>query len=198
MKGRLVIVYEGAREEIKEVEKISTVTTKMKCSQSRLCEMMDAYDKLVFSICYKITGDYFTAEDLAQETFLTAYQKYETFDGQNEKAWLCRIATNKSIDYIRSAGQRIVPTQDSFFEMLTEPKESPEELCIEQEIKNRLCEYCNKLKPPYDEIAREYYLKEMTAAQIAEKKQVNLKTVQTQIYRARSMLQKLYGKEEGK
>lgn len=172
--------------------------TKLKCSQSRLCEMMDAYEKLVFSICYKITGDYFTAEDLAQETFLTVYQKYETFDGQNEKAWVCRIATNKSIDYIRSAGQRIVPTQDAFFEMITEKKESPEELCIEQEIKNNLYKYCKELKPPYDEIARAYYLEEMTAAQIAKKKQMNVKSVQTQIYRARSMLQKLYGKEEGR
>lgn len=160
--------------------------------------MMNAYEKLVFSICYKITGDYFTAEDLAQETFLTAYQKYETFDGQNEKAWICRIATNKSIDYIRSAGVRMVPTQDAFFEIITEQKETPEELCIEKEIKNKLYEYCNKLKPPYDEIAREYYLEEMTAAQIAQKKQMNLKSVQTQIYRARSMLQKLYGKEEGR
>lgn len=160
--------------------------------------MMDAYGKLVFSICYKITGDYFTAEDLAQETFLSAYQKYETFDGNNEKAWLCRIATNKSIDYIRSAGQRVIPTQDDFFAMITEQKENPEEVCIEQEAKSRLYEYCNKLKPPYDEIAKEYYLEERTAAQIAQKKQMNLKSVQTQIYRARSMLQKLYGKEEGR
>lgn len=174
------------------------MTTKTKCSQSRLCELMDAYEKLVFSICYKITGDYFTAEDLAQETFLTVYQKYETFDGQNEKAWICRIATNKSIDYIRSAGQRMVPTQDAFFELITEKKENPEELCIEQEIKNNLTKYCDELKPPYDEIAREYYLEEMTAAQIAKKKQMNVKSVQTQIYRARSMLQKLYGKEEGR
>lgn len=174
------------------------MTTKTKCSQSRLCELMDAYEKLVFSICYKITGDYFTAEDLAQETFLTVYQKYETFDGQNEKAWICRIATNKSIDYIRSAGQRVVPTQDAFFELITEKKENPEELCIEQEIKNNLTKYCDELKPPYDEIAREYYLEEMTAAQIAKKKQMNVKSVQTQIYRARSMLQKLYGKEEGR
>lgn len=174
------------------------MTTKIKCSQSRLCELMDAYEKLVFSICYKITGDYFTAEDLAQETFLTVYQKYETFDGQNEKAWICRIATNKSIDYIRSAGQRMVPTQDAFFELITEKKENPEELCIEQEIKNNLTKYCDELKPPYDEIARGYYLEEMTAAQIAKKKQMNVKSVQTQIYRARSMLQKLYGKEEGR
>lgn len=177
------------------MEKISTVTTK-KCSQSRLCEMIDAYEKLVFSICYKITGDYFTAEDITQETFLAAYRKYETFDGQNEKAWICRIATNKSIDYIRSSNQRSVPTEDDFFGSIRGDTKTPEEVCMEKEIKGQLEQYCNKLKPPYDEIAREYYLEEMTAAQIAKKRGVNLKTVQTQIYRARSKLQKLYRKED--
>lgn len=180
----------------KEVGEISVVKNKTACTESRLCELMDTYDKLIFSVCYKITGDYFTAEDLTQETFLAAYQKYETFDGVNEKAWLCRIATNKSIDYMRSAKQKMVPTQDSFFETITEKKETVEELYIEEEIKQKLSECCKKLKPPYDEIAREYYLEELTALQIARKKQMNLKSVQTQIYRARSMLQKLYGKEK--
>ena len=40
------------------------------CTEKRLAELIDTYDKLVFSICYKLTGDYFTAEDLTQETSL--------------------------------------------------------------------------------------------------------------------------------
>lgn len=84
------------------------------CTESRLADLIDMYDKLVFSICYKLTGDYFTAEDLTQETFLSAFQKYETFDGENEKAWICRIATNKSIDFLRSASRRSVPVEDTF------------------------------------------------------------------------------------
>ncbi len=80
------------------------------CTESRLEELIDTYDKLIFSICYKLTGDYFISEDLMQETFLAAFQKYDTFDGANEKAWICRIATNKSIDYLRSASSRSVPT----------------------------------------------------------------------------------------
>ena len=74
--------------------KISTAVKVSACTESRLEELIDSYEKLVFSICYKTTGDYFAAEDLAQETFLAAFQKYDTFDGANEKAWICRIATN--------------------------------------------------------------------------------------------------------
>lgn len=166
-----------------------------KCSESRLSELIDLYEKLVFSICYKITGDYFIAEDLTQETFLSVFQKYDTFDGGNEKAWICRIATNKSIDYVRSAGHKGVPTEDDFFEGITEKRGSPEELCMEEEIKRGLKVSCESLKPPYDEIAKDYYLKEMSAVQIAKKRNANLKTIQTQIYRARDMLRKIYGRE---
>lgn len=158
--------------------------------------MIDSYEKLVFSICYKTTGDYFAAEDLTQETFLAAFQKYETFDGANEKAWICRIASNKSIDYLRSASRRNVPTEDSFFEMEVEKGGSPEEICMEDEIKGQLEKYCNELKPPYNEVAKAYYLKEQSTGEIALKLGQNVKTIQTQIYRAREMLRKRYRKEE--
>lgn len=67
---------------------------------------------------------------------------------------------------------------------------------MEEEVKNELLLKCGRLKPPYDEIAREYYLEEMSAAEIAAKRKTNIKTIQTQIYRARDMLRKLYRKGE--
>ena len=172
------------------------MVTMTKCSESRLTELIDTYGKLVFSICYKITGDYFTAEDNTQETFLTVFQKYETFDGSNEKAWICRIATNKSIDFLRSAGRKGVPTEDAFFEGVVEQRGSPEDLCLEEEIKENLEKRCKSLKPPYDEIARDYYLLEKSVPEIAAERKMNGKSIQTQVYRARNMLRKLYGKEE--
>jgi len=178
------------------VEKISTVEKPTACTEDRLEELIDSYDKLVFSICYKLTGDYFAAEDLAQETFLSAFQKYETFDGVNEKAWICRIATNKSIDYLRSASRRTVPTEDAFFETAAENKGSPEDICLEDEIKEELKKHCRELKPPYNEVARAYYLEEQSPKEIALRLGQNVKTIQTQIYRAREMLRKIYGKEE--
>lgn len=166
------------------------------CTESRLAQLLETYDKLVFSICYKLTGDYFTAEDLTQETFLSAFQKYDSFDGENEKAWICRIATNKSIDYLRSASRRSVPVEDSFFALTAEQRGSPEEVCLEEEIKNQLAQRCNDLKPPYNEVARDYYLRELSPKEIAARQGKSVKTIQTQIYRARQMLKKVYGKEE--
>lgn len=178
------------------VGKISAVVKEAACTEEKLSELIDAYDKLVFSICYKLTGDYFMAEDLMQETFLSAFQKYNTFDGANEKAWICRIATNKSIDYMRSAGRRSVPTEDAFFELAVEQRGSPEDICMEEEIKGGLAEKLSGLKPPYNEVAKAYYLEERSPKEIARRYGRSVKTIQTQIYRAREMLKKIYGKEE--
>lgn len=41
------------------------------------------------------------AKDLLQDTFLKAYQKYDTFNQDYEKAWLFRIARNTTIDFFR-------------------------------------------------------------------------------------------------
>ncbi len=178
------------------MEGISTIVKSDACTKEKLAALIDTYDKLVFSICYKLTGDYFAAEDLMQETFLSAFQKYDTFDGTNEKAWICRIATNKSIDYLRSASHRNVPTEDTFFETAVEKRGSPEDICIEEEVKTRLVMWCDKLRPPYGEVAKDYYLRELSAKEIAKKRGQSVKTIQTQIYRAREMLKKAYGKEE--
>ena len=174
----------------------------MECKQSReeqLSALIDSYGNLVFSICYKMTSDYFASEDLSQETFLSAYKHLSEFDGQYEKAWICRIATNKCLDYLNSAGRRMIPTEDAGLEdsWMPDARGTPESICLEDEVKATLLARCQSLKPPYVEIAKAYYYDEMDAGEIALQRGMKLKTVQTQIYRARSMLRKLYGKEKG-
>ncbi len=174
----------------------------MESNQSReeqLSALIDSYGNLVFSICYKMTSDYFASEDLAQETFLSAYRHLPEFDGQYEKAWVCRIATNKCLDYLHSAGRRMVPMEDVGVDNSRAPdvRGTPESICLEDEVRAILLARCRSLKPPYDEIAKAYYYDELDAGEIAMQRGMKLKTVQTQIYRARSMLRKLYGKEKG-
>ena len=64
------------------------------------------------------------------------------------------------------------------------------------QLKERLAEKVGSLKPPYNEVARAYYLEERSPKEIAVRYGRSVKTVQTQIYRAREMLKKIYGKEE--
>lgn len=169
--------------------------------EEQLSALIDSYQHLVFSICYKMTADYFTSEDLTQETFLSAYSHLKDFDGKHEKAWLCRIATNKCLDYLQSAGRRSIPTEDAGLEEGMGRGETyentPERACLEEEVRETLLARCRSLKPPYDEIARAYYYDELDVNEIAAARGMKVKTVQTQVYRARSMLRRMYGKEKG-
>lgn len=156
--------------------------------------LIDTYQNLIYSICFKIVRDYFDAEDLAQETFLSAYKHLDTFDRQFEKAWLCRIATNKCLDFLKRADRQSIPTEDEYFVTQTNQAPSPEENALEQEAKRQLSERCSNLKSPYREVALDYFYHEIPAAEIAMNTGKNVKTVQTQIYRARALLQKAYRK----
>ncbi|MDE5718763.1 MAG: sigma-70 family RNA polymerase sigma factor, partial [Lachnospiraceae bacterium] len=176
--------------------------------EEQLSALIDSYQHLVFSICYKMTADYFASEDLTQETFLSVYRHLGEFDGRYEKAWVCRIATNKCLDYLQSAGRRSIPTEDLGFQSARGPDEgtpsgkgagavgesmaavqqTPESIWLEKEVRATLLSRCRSLKPPYDEIAKAYYYDELDAGEIARQRGAKKKTIQTQIYRARSML----------
>lgn len=116
------------------------------------------------------------------------------FDGSNERAWLCKIATNKSLDHLKRAGRKSVPTEDEYFTAIAAPG-SLENDYLEKEVHDRLYNCCCKLKSPYKEVAIDYYYHEMDIQEIVKKTGKNIKTLQTQIYRAKGMLRKLYGKE---
>lgn len=167
-------------------------------SQEFLSNLIEKYQNLVFSICYKITKDYFAAEDLTQETFLSAFQHKDSFDGRNEKAWIARIATNKSIDYINQAGRRMVPTEDADMEQYKSKLGRPEAEMLESDFRQNLKKNCESLSPPYNEIAYLYFYEEKKPKEIAEVFQKNVKTIQTQIYRARNTLRKIYDKERSR
>lgn len=64
-------------------------------------------------------------------------------------------------------------------------------------MKERLYDVCKSLKSPYAEVAVDYFYQELSVVEIAQKLQRNEKTVQTQIYRSKAMLKKLYERSEG-
>lgn len=164
-------------------------------AEFHLTTLIDQYQNLIFSVCYKLTQDYFAAQDLTQDTFLSAFEHAEDFHGGNEKAWLCRIASNKSIDYLRQAGRRSIPTEDEKMPEIPSTAGCPEHETLEKEVRSTLLRNCRSLNPPYDEIAYLYFYEEKKPAEIAAIQDKKLKTVQTQIYRARTLMRTLYQNE---
>lgn len=68
-------------------------------------ELYRSYKPLLFSLAYRMLGSVMDAEDIVHEAFLAINGK-EWDDGENIKAYLCKIVTNRCIDRLRSAAYK--------------------------------------------------------------------------------------------
>ena len=70
-------------------------------------DMTDRYRRELQLHIYRIVGSTQDAEDLLQETLLAAWRGLEQFEGRaSVRAWLYRIATNRSLDALRASRRR--------------------------------------------------------------------------------------------
>ncbi len=70
-------------------------------------ELYERYYSRVYRLAYGMTGRHDSAEDLAQEVFIRAYQKIGLFSGQSSySTWFYRLALNHCLNHCRSARRR--------------------------------------------------------------------------------------------
>ncbi len=162
--------------------------------KERLSNLINEYQNLIFTICYRFTSDYFASEDLTQDTFLSAYAHMSEIEVGKEKYYLARVANNKCIDYLRKRKHETIQSDEDFSAIPADLPDIHEKL-EEEDVREELKQKCRKLKDPYGEVAYRYYYLEQTPEIIAADLKKKTATIKTQLYRARDMLRKLYGKE---
>ena len=151
--------------------------------------MMLQYEKLVYTVCLRLVRDEHTAQDLAQETFLSAWLHRESCPPDAQKAWLCRIAVNKAKDHLKSAYVRHTHVTELSDGMLLPAQH---ESLAQQCETHFACRAAQKsiwaLPEPYHTVSVLYFLQGYAVEDIARTLGRMPKTVHTQLYRAKRKL----------
>jgi len=164
--------------------------------------VVEQYQKLVYTICYQMVHDHYEAQNLSQETFLSAFTHIDSCREEDMKPWLCRIASNKAKDHLKSAYVRRVQLAREDEEaqesgagpgkaMAVPLESSPEELLVSADGAESIREMIRSLHEPYLKVSVLYFLEEKDVEEIAQTLGRPRKTVQTQLYRAKLALQKM-------
>ena len=96
--------------------------------ENAFAALFNANKTKVYSLCLRMTSNVSEAEDLTQETFLTAFRKLGTFRGDSAlSTWLHRVAVNTVLMHFRKRGQRLVSVPLSDDQDISTPKRDPGE-----------------------------------------------------------------------
>jgi len=152
------------------------------------------YQNLIFSIANSIVKNEQTAKDITQDSFIKAYRYIQNRHIDNFKNFICRIASNQSIDYIRREST-LQDKIDCLSAISISTESSAEEAYIKKEENLKLHTKIQDLPEKYREILTRYYFKDQSYAQIADECGIRVKTVETRLYRAKKQLKKTMEEE---
>lgn len=151
------------------------------------------YERLVYTVCYRLVQDEATAEDLMQEAFLAAYTHRDSCPAGFERQWLARIAANKAKDHLQSAYSRhtLLPGDDAIPPGLSPPAE---DLAVSRSETAAITEIIQNLREPYRQVCILHFLKQCTPEETALRLERPVKTVRTQISRGKLQIQEQWNR----
>lgn len=162
-------------------------------------QFMRNYQNMVFTTALRLTGNEAEAQDIAQEVFLKAYERFaELQHSPTVGGWLKTVATNLSLNHITRYRRRW-----SFFsELVTDDSEqnqpgydipAPEmtgEYMNEADTRKVLEEALAKLPPAQRVPLVLYHFEDKSYEEIAAMLRISLSKVKTDIFRGREALKK--------
>ena len=159
-----------------------------------LGELVDSYQKRIMSAAYKITGNWHSAQDIAQEVFITLMEKIDTFDPERSFfSWIYRIAVNRSIDYLRQQGrEQMILNQGAFHPAVSE---TSEELMIKSEMRKKVQKILNRIPLQYRIVLVLRDIEGISTMRIAEILDLVPATARWRIFQARKLFREIWEKE---
>jgi len=172
-------------------------------------ELVNRFQRPVFSIIYRMVRDREKAEDLAQETFVRTFNNLDRYDRSYKfSSWLFKIAYNLTVDHLR---RKVIKTisihgspdavtadqQEATSVTLESTEEAPDARLESLELADQLELAIGKLRQEYRTAIILRHVEGRAYEEIAEIMGIPLGTVKTYIFRARRQLrQELSGISE--
>ncbi|MBV9103458.1 MAG: sigma-70 family RNA polymerase sigma factor [Candidatus Eremiobacteraeota bacterium] len=155
-------------------------------------ELVDRYRAPVVRLAYSLTRDPDEAKDIAQDAFLRAFRRMQSFQPDRPfSRWLFVIARNVSLDAIRRKRRSLsTPT------LAPVPELGPEDWAMRNDDAHRLREAMEGLPEHYRTVLDLYYTAGLRYREIAEALGIPIGTVKTYITRAKRRLRDELWSEE--
>lgn len=155
-----------------------------------------AYEKSVYNITLRMTGNSEDASDMTQEAFIKAYNSLQSFRGDSKfSVWIYRIATNVCLDFLRSRSRK--PTVSLSVEDkdgdeveldVADESQSPEQLLDRQMTRESVRRGLETLTPEYRQILLLREIQGLSYDEISQCLGLEVGTVKSRIFRARKKL----------
>src|SRR5712691_11237137 len=140
-------------------------------SERAFRELVQRYERPVFSLITRMIANPSRAEELAQDTFVKAFQRLDTYDTERKFAsWLLTIAHHVGIDELR---RNRLPAQSlddaaGHVEIADSRSETPLMAAERAELRRILNAAIGQLRPEYAELVALRYEQELTLEEITE------------------------------
>jgi RNA polymerase sigma-70 factor (ECF subfamily) len=158
---------------------------------------MRRYRKTVYYLILKMIRNQEDAEDLTQEAFAKAFASLNSFDPKFAfSTWVCRIASNTSIDFIRRKKLQTMSIHqnnkndegESVVFQIKDEGLNPDEHYHKEQRRKYLQMAVENLPERYQRLVRLRYFEEYSYEEVAEELEIPLGTVKAQLHRARELL----------
>ena len=152
--------------------------------------LVERYKRAVYSLAYRLLSNATDAEDAAQETFVRAYTRLNTYQpGSRFGSWLLSITSHWCIDFLRR--RRAVSLDELEVRPVADTiSDHPETLAMQSERRDEVQRWLNTLPEPYRAVLVLRYWHDLSYSEISEKTGLPVSTIRMRLFRARQLLAK--------
>ncbi len=156
-------------------------------------ELVSRYEKLVYSVTYRMTGNREDALDLSQETFIKVWKSLKFFKFESAfSTWIYRVAGNVCLDFLRrqKRTQSLTVSDEEVQLDLPDEEQDPARMVLERAGQEEISGALATLEPEYRAALTLRAVAGLSYQEIADALGVQPGTVKSRISRGRERLRK--------